>query len=144
MVRLATRDNPKLGSIVLQQNQFNVQDTLPILKNRFHGADIYMLLGDDIFKRLNSWPNVEGLIKSVEFIIGHRELSGEDIKSTLAALEKTRGVKLHYRVIETTLPDISSSKIRLALKRHKTPSGVPRPVLDYIKKQGLYASAMTE
>ncbi|MBI3337871.1 adenylyltransferase/cytidyltransferase family protein [Candidatus Saccharibacteria bacterium] len=65
MVRLAIKNEHSLGSIVLNQQRFTPADTLPLLTERFKGADLYMLIGDDMLDHLAGWPHVECLLQSV-------------------------------------------------------------------------------
>jgi nicotinate-nucleotide adenylyltransferase len=138
MVRLAINSEHKFGLIVLEQPQFTPQDTLPILEARFKGAEIYMLMGDDMLTHLGSWPHVKKLISSVRFIVGVRGgQKGEAIRR-IKTIEKTRGLKFNYEIFVSEFPTVSSSKIRSLIKRSKTPSTIPKSVLEYIRANGLY------
>lgn len=144
MVKLAIRDQSNLGSIVLNQQRFTPTDTLPLLTERFKSAELYMIMGDDMLDHLAGWPHVEYLIRTVTFIISVRESDEKKIQKTLKDLQQTRGIKLRYQIIANNLPEISSSKIKQAIRNGKEPKGLARPVLNYIKKNGLYVSAKAE
>lgn len=138
MVQLAVSGDPSLGSIILEQDRFTAHQTLPILKARFKGAQLFMLMGDDMLHHLGSWPHVDDLLKGVGFIVGLRKDSYDQALAYLQAIEKTRNVKLDYRIFHSKQSDYASSKIRLAYKRGKTPAGLDRRVRAYIEKMGLY------
>lgn len=144
MVKLAIKGEPRLGSIVLKQQRFTPADTMPLLTERFKGAELYMLLGDDMLDHLSSWPDVDYLLKAVKFIVSVRKADENKIHQTLKDLETTRGLKLHYLIIDNDFSDVSSSNIKLALKSGQRPKGISTDVLNYIKKQGLYTSANAE
>lgn len=144
MVKLAIRDESNLGSIVLNQQRFTPTDTLPLLTERFKGAELYMIMGDDMLDHLAGWPHVEYLLRTVTFIIGVRELDEKNIQKTLKDLQQTRGIKLRYQIIANNLPEISSSKIKQAIRNNKEPKGLARQVLNYIKENSLYVSAKAE
>lgn len=132
MVRLATAKDSRFGMIVLGQASFSVEQTLPKLQVMFKGAKLHMLMGEDVLMHLNSWPNARELQNAVSFIIGTR--AGDKV-------ENTRGIKFDTSFLVTEHQDISSSKIRLALKRGEAPKGLPAELLPYIKENGLYVSS---
>jgi nicotinate-nucleotide adenylyltransferase len=49
------------------------------------------------------------------------------------------GARVHR--LETLALPVSSSEIRLALARGQSPAALPKPVLDYIRANGLYGAA---
>ena len=140
MVRLAIKNQSKFGLIVLEQVRFNVTETLPTLKELFKGAELRLLFGDDAVKHLAQWPHIEDLVNDVHFIIGVRGHTIKDARSNLQALERTRNLRLKYILFESLKPQFSSSTIRLSIKQGHQPDGLPKTVLDYIQKQGLYVS----
>lgn len=144
MVRLAIKNEHSLGSIVLNQQRFTPADTLPLLTERFRGAELHMIMGDDMLDHLASWPHVEFLLKAVNFIISVRQSDEKKIHKIVKNLEKTRGLKFNYQIIANSFPEVSSSKIKQALRSGKEPEGLSRSVLNYIKKNGLYTSLKAE
>lgn len=139
MVQLAVRKEPRMGSIMLEQTRFTTTETLPILKARFKGADLFLLFGDDVLKHLADWPHVDELLGGVSFIIGVRKSPITKIRTTIRTIEKTRGIKINYTVFKSTTPDVSSTQIRLSLKCGNQPTGLPGSVEAYIKTHHLYA-----
>jgi nicotinic acid mononucleotide adenylyltransferase len=135
---LAIRSESAFGSIILEQPRFTAQDTLPILKARFKGAEIYMLMGDDMLFHLGDWPHIDDLLKDVNFIIGLRQLEPEQVEARLKALEHARGLKLRHQIFHIEHSDYASSKIRLNIKRGRPPAGLNPSVADYIISHGLY------
>ena len=141
MVQLAISGEPALGSIILDQNRFSAHHTLPILKERFKGAQLAMLMGDDMLHHLGSWPHVDELLANVGFIVGLRKDTRNQAEAYLRAIEQTRNLKLDYKIFVADHSEFASSKIRLSYKRGRAPEGLDRRVRSYIDKTGLYKSA---
>lgn len=140
MVRLAIDNVPYFGMIQLEQAKFSVEETLPKLTALFAGAEMFFLMGDDVFEHLSTWPHVEELLTASSFIVGIRKGDEAHTKDVLKKLEKTRGMTFSTSFLMTEEHGISSSSIRNDLKRNKEPAGLPAGVLDYIRKNGLYTA----
>lgn len=138
MVQLAVADDLQLGVIILEQPRFTPHDTLPLLKARFQGAKLHMLMGDDMLKHLGDWPHVEQLVSAIHFIIGVRGDHGEAI-NRIKAIERARGVNFQYQIFSSTLSGVSSSSVKNSLRKKGRSDDVPPNVLAYIKEQGLYS-----
>ncbi len=143
MVQLATKNEASMGSILLDHTRFTVAETLPMLKARFKGAELHLLFGDDVLKHLAGWPHIDELLSGVGFVVGIRSNSDVSIRATIKSLEKTRGIKVNYRIFNSLAPAISSTNIRIALKRGREANGVPGSVLEYILSNHLYGPHAT-
>lgn len=141
MVQLAIKDHADFGVIILEQARFTVAETLPILQARFKNAELHMLMGEDVFAHLSSWPHLEEFVRDVNIIIGIREGSSETVLHQLKALKKIRHLHPKYEMFETELAKYSSSKVRLALRKGRIPEGLHPEVVRYIQKNQLYAPA---
>ncbi len=139
MINLALKHNKKFGSVILEQARFTPRSTLPLLRSRFKGAQLFMLMGDDMLDHLASWPNVAELVNSVHFIIGTRKRSVDEIEKLISALERTRGLKFEYTVFKASGSELASSSVRLSLRRSQIPSGINSDVLKYIEENSLYS-----
>ena len=142
MVQLAIRDESTFGAIMLEQQRFTATDTLPILTERFKGAELHMLMGDDMLSHFADWPHVEKLMSSVQFVIGLRHFDTKEVSRRVDILQRTRGLAMRYSLFQAPQADYASSKIRTAIKRGQQPSGVPAIVQAYIQAEGLYASGV--
>lgn len=139
MVRLAIARYPELGSIVLDQARFTVHDTWPVLEKRFHGADIALLMGSDVFMRLSHWPRVDELMEAVRFVVGVRSgHKAADFAAHVRVLEHTKHMRLHYDTFVSKLSSQSSTHIRKSLRGGIVPAGIDHEVAEYIRKEGLY------
>lgn len=140
MVQLAIANEPAFGAIVLEQDRFTPTDTLPVLKARFKGAELVMLMGDDLLLHLAEWPQVETLLKAVTFVIGVRQGSLADIQARLKTIEAVKGAKLSYQLFASQLASVSSSQVRQELRRGQRPTGLPGAVWEYIQANRLYSA----
>ncbi len=141
MVQLAVADEPRLGSIVLEQGRFSVAETWPPLKARFKGSRLYFLLGDDMLKHFNDhdWPQLDTFMDEVEFVIGVRHGNLAAVRARIKLLEQTRAHSLRHTLFESPHMDMSSRRIKAALKKGEPTPGIPERVRMYIDEQGLYA-----
>lgn len=143
MVRLAVADWPQLGSVVVDQNRFSVLETWPVLRARFAGAELYMLMGDDVFKHLSHWPMVDQLITSAHFIVGVRRGGKTNLRQHLRVVEQTRGLKLHFEMFTPSGGQYSSTAIRRAISLGQQPEGLEKSVMSYIATHGLYTPSFS-
>jgi nicotinate-nucleotide adenylyltransferase len=81
-----------------------------------------LVIGSDITAQLHAWHGIDELQKIVEFIvIGRRAAVGAADHSPI------------------TMPEVSSTEVRRLLRAGSSAEGlVPRTVLDYIYRHGLY------
>lgn len=142
MVQLSIKDEPNFGAIMLEQQRFTATDTLPILTERFKGAELYMLMGDDMLSHFADWPHVEKLMSSVQFVIGLRHLDAKEVRRRVDLVQRTRGLAMQYRQFQAPEPVYASSKIRAAIRRGQQPAGILPAVQAYIESERLYASGV--
>lgn len=142
MVQLAIADEPRLGTIVLEQARFTVHETLPVLQARFKGYQLVLLFGDDVINHIADWPHVDALIFATELLIASRVSDEKKLQETFKTLEQTRNLTFRRSIVHPNQQQVASSRIRLSLKRREQASGVPQQVLDYIKSHRLYASSV--
>lgn len=141
MVRLAVQHEPKLGSILLEQQRFSAADTLPVLQQRFKGAELHMLMGDDMLGHFADWPHVESLIKNIRFAIGIRSHAKTDVTKRLKDIQKAKGLAMNYCLFRAPGASYASRKIRQAIRSGKPPQGLAPEVMEYVLATGLYASS---
>lgn len=139
MVELAIHRKAKIGNIILEQQRFTIDDTLPILQARFKGAQLHMLIGDDALTHLGSWPHFKQLADSVKFIIGLRRGGKKQALTSIGYIQSTTGVKLRYQLIESPHAAAASTVVRRSLKRGQLPKDLDPTVVSYIKKHHLYS-----
>jgi nicotinate-nucleotide adenylyltransferase len=141
MVQLAVKDEKGLGTIVVEHDRFSVEKTLPRLRALFEGAELHMLMGEDVVRHVIEWPHVEDLLDATSFIIGIREGDEVEVHKRLQKLQELRAAKFKFSIFVPSNYQYTSSKIRLSLKRGHEPGGLSPQVRAYIKSHGLYTSA---
>jgi nicotinate-nucleotide adenylyltransferase len=91
------------------------------------GDEVYFLIGADAFAEIRSWYRWQSVLSQVDFIVvarpGHQ-------------YEVPPGARVHR--METLALPVSSSQIRARLAAGESPAEVPRAVLEYIRRKGLY------
>ena len=162
MLALATADDkrfvPSLIDAPRGAPNYSV-DTVRRLKRTLNKSDkLYFLIGMDAFKDIATWYKPEELLGECEFIVASRPgFSLADVGSALpeklrpsdAALKTMRNQRANGAIALPgatihLLPDVhervSSTQIRAAASRSAAQLSryVPRPVAEYIKKEGLY------
>ena len=81
-----------------------------------------LVIGSDITAELHAWHGITELQKLVEFIVIGR-------RAAVGAADHT----------PITMPEVSSTEVRQLLRAGKSAEGlVPRTVLDYVYRHGLY------
>ncbi|MEX2014614.1 MAG: adenylyltransferase/cytidyltransferase family protein [Candidatus Saccharimonadales bacterium] len=77
IVELSIKSIPKARLYEPVSASFPLSSTLPNIKSDFKDAEIYLLIGDDVEKHINTWPNAGELLKGVELIVTKRSGSGK-------------------------------------------------------------------
>ncbi|HSX23880.1 MAG TPA: adenylyltransferase/cytidyltransferase family protein [Candidatus Saccharimonadales bacterium] len=144
MVRLAIAHEGRYGIIALEQARFTVHETLPKLQARFAGYQLVLLFGADVISHIASWPHVGAMVNVAELMIAARLRDMSDLTATLHTLEKTRNLRFRYEIIHPAYEEVTSSTIRLLLKRDKAADGLPPAVQRYIKRHKLYSTTTAD
>ncbi|HVS59662.1 MAG TPA: nicotinate-nucleotide adenylyltransferase [Gemmatimonadaceae bacterium] len=133
MVRLAVADDANYAVDEAEINRKGLSytvDTLEHLAERFKGAQLFLLIGQDALAGFPQWRNPERI----------RELA------TLAAMERSGPLGLRSEVaaegvvtVSTRRVDVSSTEIRERRRAKKSIKGfVPESVERFIEARGLY------
>ena len=124
-------DNPKILFNQRLSSKWAVESIKKCKKNyEFNNLDF--VIGSDLIKDIFSWKNFDKIIKEVSFFIILRE--GYPVKSNTIKMLETYKVK--FRISDTKIPNISSSKFRLNFNY----SNLPTSLIDIVKKNNLYES----
>ena len=130
MIELACRGDPRLEASRLEEGTASSYSIDTIEKVRAHlapGDKLFFVIGADAFAEIESWRRWRDVVRAVEFIVvsrpGHRYVIPD-------------AATVHR--LETVDLPVSSSEIRRRLAAGDDRVEVPRPVLDYIRAQGLY------
>ena len=101
-------------------------DTMLLLNERDPDTDYYFIIGADMVDYLPKWHRIDELVEIVQFVGVQRP-------------RYKAGTSYPVIWVDIPLMDISSSMVRDFVAKGRTPNFMlPKPVLDYIKKEGLY------
>lgn len=128
MVRRLCQDDPRfvVDSIEIDRGglSFTV-DTLRAFHERYPGAALFLLMGDDVAATLPSWRESEAVRKLAEVVV-----------VTRTGVSAASGGERH---IATPRVDISSTEVRTRAARGLSLKGfVPDSVAEFIQARGLY------
>ena len=115
-------------------------DTVNHIKANNPYAEIYLIIGSDEFLEINTWHEVNILLKSCNLVVAFRP--GSNNKNIL--LDQLRKVRKKYSpnifLLDVNAIDISSEDIRTKILLDKNIEYlVPKKVCDYIKINKLYS-----
>ena len=124
-------DNPKILFNQRLSSEWAVE-SIKKCKKIYEFNNLDFVIGSDLIKDIFSWKNFDKIIKEVSFFIILRE--GYPVKSNTIKMLETYKVK--FRISNTKIPNISSSKFRLNFNY----SNLPTSLIDIVKKNNLYES----
>lgn len=137
MLKRATRNmkNVTVSKYELKKDGVSYTvDTLKHLIDKYDGAKVYTVIGSEELPRLGEWKNTDELKILTTFYVVERlgfEMTADKLK---AAVKDGFDVRL----AAFSVPDVSSSEVKVerAFERENLP--VPKSVAKYIVKNGLY------
>ena len=118
-------------------------DTLREINEREPDADIYFILGDDMFMNIDTWRHPEEIMRRAALAVAPRP--GEDGRRVMAMRDRlTKEYGARVCVLSDSGPDLSSTEVRRRVMQGGDISSlVPDKVAGYIAQNGLYLSRET-
>jgi nicotinate-nucleotide adenylyltransferase len=129
MVELACSEDPRFLPSRLEEDSRKSYSIYTVERVKALGGDVFFVIGADAFAEIQTWFRWQDVVREVEFIVVTRP--GHNYESP-------PGARVHR--LETVALPVSSSEIRAALARGETPAELPKPVAEYIRNNGLYAT----
>lgn len=117
---------------------FTVKRTLPLLLQKFKGAQLVFLFGSDAVAELPSWPLANRLLTASELVIAARQ--GDDTQQLQAAIAAWRVQPQAAVMITSYAPAVSSTSVREALRARQPVAGLLQSVARYSDHHWLYVS----
>lgn len=115
--------------------------TLSHLHEKYSGADLFLLMGADMFLTVQDWKNPAELFRLSTLCAAAREYDEHAALEAHAAKLEAMGAKCV--IIDTEPTPLSSTMIREMLARGENASEfLDAGVLDYIKRNGLYGAKL--
>ena len=143
MTYLAVKKTPYLKVSALECERAEssyTYKTLEILRSKYPDCEFWWIIGYDNLFSIELWKESEKLLNNGKFVIVRRVI--EEIghaKEKLTELQNRYGMKVI--LVDNPLIQISSTMIRERIKNEEPIDFLlPRRVISYIQKQGLYAS----
>lgn len=138
MLKAALAPHQDLAVMEVVDRHFTVRRMLPLLRAVFPDAELVLLMGSDTVEALPQWAYADRLIKTCEFAVGVRSdhqrgqverlVSGWDIKPS------------SVRIFDSFAPDVSSSRVRQAIRTNQYTEGLLASVHRYARQEWLYVS----
>ena len=140
MLRLAAKDlpNAEVSDMELMRHGPSfTYETVEQVRAMYPDAEIYLLMGSDMFLTFQKWKNPEKILENVTLSVFYRGDKGE--KARVEA-EKTAFEEAGHPVclINNDAVQISSTQMRRLLAFHCADEFLPDGVGEYIRQNGLY------
>ncbi len=142
MVKLAIENNPYFTcsrlEIDREGNTYTI-DTLRELNKMYPGDDLYLILGGDTFKQIESWYESAEIFKCCNLIAAVRDnMSAADMEEQKKYLEDKYGAKI--QILRFKNIDLSSSDIRERfLTGRSVRYMVPDEVIEFAVLKNIYS-----
>ena len=140
MLRLAAKDAPELSISDLEIRREGVSytyETVADVKALYPEAELYLIMGSDMFLSFETWKHYEDLLRQVTLAVLCRGDKGEKQGIALEK-EKLEAMGARVRLIENRITQISSTQLRRLLAFGCSDAYLHPQVADYIRQQGLY------
>ncbi|HEX8227432.1 MAG TPA: nicotinate-nicotinamide nucleotide adenylyltransferase [Candidatus Saccharimonadales bacterium] len=138
MLRQALQPHPRLAVIEMVDRNYTVTRTMPQLQTLFPKATLVYLLGSDAALTVPHWPHAAQLLRSGELLVGVR--SEHQHHEVEAAIDSWAVQPRHLTIVDSYAPDISSARIRQALRAGEYAKGLLSSVSRYARREWLYVS----
>ncbi len=138
MLKRALRPHPSFSVLEIVDVSFSVQRTLPALRQQFTDDQLVFLFGSDVIPGLAAWPNANKLLEGGELIIG---LRNDDNRTVIKqTVDQWSTQPRTVTIFGSYAPQVSSGKVRSALRKHQLIPGLLQSVERYSDHHWLYVS----
>lgn len=110
-------------------------DTLSVLSLKY--PELYMIIGGDMITSFTTWFRYKDILKLCGiFAVRRPGVDNEEFDKAVEDLQNEGG---NILIIESRMPDVSSTELRSAFETGKELVNVlPENIAEFIKKKGLY------
>ena len=143
MLRAAVADYPEIqvSDIELRrEGPSYTYITVEQLREQYPDAELFLLMGTDMFLSFQSWRNPDRILQQVSLAVLYRGEKGE-IADIEALKQQMEGEGHRVHLVENRVTAISSTQLRRLLAFQCADDFLPQGVGDYIRQQGLYETA---
>jgi nicotinate-nucleotide adenylyltransferase len=138
MLSRAIAPHGQFEVLELVDTSLTVQRTLPYLKKLFEGSELVFLFGSDVLPSLQEWPEADRFLKGAELVIGLREKDNREALHKI--IEGWPAQPKALTMFASYAPNVSSGRVREALRRGKSTQGLLTSVERYSDRHWLYVS----
>lgn len=139
MLALAIEPYPQLQINPIEVERDGPTYTIETLQSLSVGPQYYWLMGSDQLNNFCTWRAWQEILNYVQLVVVQRPGHDIQVPSELQLELEQKGHKLIFMPFAEM--SISSTEIRQKLQENQDVSTlVPAPVLDYIKRKGLYTT----
>ena len=114
--------------------------TVEALREEYPDADLYLLMGTDMFLSFHTWREPERIIRHATLAVFYRGERGEKEK-ILAQQTAMEAMGAKMELVENQVLSISSTQLRRLIAFDCAGEFLPVGVGDYIREKGLYNTA---
>lgn len=133
MVEAALVDEPGLEPCDLELHREGpsyMADTLQTLRERYAGAELYLIIGQDSLVDLPKWYKTDVILQSARLLVLPRPDSGDTIPASLAG---------HYEFLPFEKSGLSSTEVRQRVREGGAVADcLPPAVSRIVAEKGLY------
>ena len=143
MLRIASAGEPKMevSDIELKREGASYSYlTVEALREIYPDAELYLLMGTDMFLSFNTWMHPERITRNATLAVMYRGEKGE--RAAIDAQKKrfeAEGARIE--LVENQVLPISSTQLRRLIAFQCAGEFLPAGVEDYIRENGLYDTA---
>ena len=143
MLNMAAQGDPMLQICRMELDRGGVSytcDTVAALREEYPQAELVVCMGADAFCGFDSWKDPGKILGNASVAVFYR--GGKNEEADISAMEQklsAMGGRV-YRV-DNPVTDISSTQLRRMLEFHCADPFLHLDVADYIRKEGIYATA---
>lgn len=143
MLRLAVADCPQMevsDMELIRDTPSYTYLTVAQIRMQYPQAELYLLMGTDMFLSFQYWRNPEDILKNAALAVFYRGEKGEtDTVAAQKAAMEARGHRVF--LVENRVNPISSTQLRRMLAFQCGDGLLPSSVGEYIRQHGLYDTA---
>ncbi len=140
MVELALENEPQMEACDIEihrEGKSYTANSLMLLRDHFPDAELFYIIGSDVLPSLPYWYKSEQIFSEVDFLCFRRKGLDGPLEAQIFGFTPEWKRKVH--IIDVPIPDISSKKIREALKLDLPCQDIPTAVARYIQSAALYS-----
>ena len=114
-------------------------DTVEQMAKQYPGAQLYLIMGTDMFASFDSWRDPERILKYATLAVLCRGEKGEQ-EAIEEMMPKLTAMGAKVEILQNPITAISSTDLRRMIAFRCASDFLPQPVEEFILKNGLYDS----